>query len=319
MEDVSGVIPIEYIKDDGTSIGTQYGLIMSYYDQTILFSPFDRNKNHFTHAKHAGCYINNKIIHLKESRYSYPFLLRVWVLPDKININPFAELTIVCPKKNHSIFGSPNKIDAIEDIDINFWHATLPPFFAHAINKKYPIGKVTYFNNKPTGIIVSYIEDKSIIVNTFTLKQIAMGFDFNYAGLYYKIKMSKDNQIYIAEDWDQYDNCLKHNDILLEIEDTPVGKEMYYPKLQKELFIDTWITMMFMEKDNEELECKVFRDNKQILVKIPRKPLSNLMQIPYYSNDESKISFEQIHVNNHLERYHNFGYELMKNPKKLFI
>jgi hypothetical protein len=319
MEEVLGVISIDFLKDDGTQIGLQYGLIINYYDQTIIFSPFNINKNHFSHAKHAICMINNSIIKLGASRLSYPFLLRVWVLSENISINPAGDLTINCPKKNHSIYGSDNKIDGIEDININFWHATLPPFFAHAINKKYPIGKITYFNNKPTGIIVSHINNKSIIVNVFTLKQIAAGYDFNYAGLYYKLKMSERKQIYVAEDWYQYDNCLKKDDILLEIEDTIVGKEMYYPKLSRDLFIDTWITHMFIDKDNEELECKIIRDGELIKINIPRKPLSNFMQIPYYSTDEDKITFETIHVKNDIERYHIAGYDLLKCPRKLFI
>ena len=145
MDEVPGVISIDFLKDDGTQIGLQYGLIMNYYDQTIIFSPFDINKNHFSHAKHAMCMINNSIIKLGPSRLSHPFLLRVWVLSENIPINPAGDLTINYPKKNHSIYGSDNKIDAIDDININFWHSTLPPFFAHAINKKYPIGKITYF------------------------------------------------------------------------------------------------------------------------------------------------------------------------------
>jgi hypothetical protein len=244
--------------------------------------------------------------------------LRVWTLENKIGINPAAELTINFPKKNHLIYGSSTNIVNINDVDINFWHPTLPPFLAHVIDNKYPLGKVIHFNNKPTGIIVSHIQNKSIIVNVYTLKQIAIGLDFNYAGLYYKLKLSKEKQIYIAEDWDQYDNCLKQNDILIEIQDTPVGKEMDYPKLSKYLFIDTWITLMFMEKDNEELDCKVIRDGNQISVKIPRKPLSNFMQISYYTDDDNKMSFEKIHVHNDEERFNKFNYELNKNPKLLF-
>jgi hypothetical protein len=319
MQDVSGVIPIEYLKEDGTNIGTQYGLIMSHYDQTVVLSPFNMNQEHFTHAEHTTCCINNTIIKLPKSRYSHPFLMRVWELPEKLNINQSSDLSINCPRKNHSIFGTNNKIDDIDNIDINFWHATLPSFFAHAINKKYQPGTVTYFNNKPTGMVVTHIENKSIIINIFTLKQIVIACDYNYAGIYYKFKISDKNQIYVAEDWDQYDNCLKQDDILLEIKHTPVDRKMDYPKLFRCLSFDTWITLMFMEKDNDELECRILRNNKQITIKIPRKPLSNVMQIPYYSDNKDKMSFELIHKNNHIEKYDYFSYELMKSPKNLFI
>jgi hypothetical protein len=183
----------------------------------------------------------------------------------------------------------------------------------------YLHNNLTIINVKESNSSFIVINNKSIIVNVFTLKQIAAGYDFNYAGLYYKLKMSEQKQIYIAEDWDQYDNCLKKDDILIEIEDTIVDKEMYYPKLSRDLFIDTWITHMFIDKDNEELECKVLRDGKLIMVKIPRKPLSNFMQIPYYASDENKITFESIHIKNDIERYHMAGYELLKYPRKLFI
>jgi hypothetical protein len=322
MEDIPGVVLVEFLTEDGKNCGSQYGLMMSHYDQTIIFTPFDINKNHFTHSKIASCSINNKIMHLNNSRYSYPFLLRVWTLPLGVGINPSTELTINCPNKKHSIYGSDNKIDNIEDININFWHCKLPPFLAHEIIGKYPIGTVTYYNNKPTGIIVKYYEEfgnKSIIVNTYTMKQITVGLDYYYSGIYYNFKMSENKDIYIAEDWDLYDNCLKKNDIVLSIDNVPIGKEMYYNKLSKDLYIDTWITVVFMEKDNDSLECKIIRDNKHMTVNIPRKPLNEYIQIPYYSSDDSKMSLETFHTNKHIERFYKFGYELMKSPKKFFV
>ena len=321
MDDIPGIISIEFLNDNKEHIGTQYGLIMSYYDQTIIFTPFNINKAHFTHTKNASCTINGSIIHMDVSRYSHPFLLRVWTLPKGIGIgiNPSSELTINCPKKNHSIYGQYNKIDLIDDINVNFWHVTLPPFFAHSIKGNYPIGHVTYLNNKVSGIIVNYnsIENKSTIVNTYSLKQIFAGLDFNYAGLYYKIKLSHLNQIYVAEDWDQYNNSIKKDDILLEMNNIPVSKEMYFDRLSKEMFIDTWITMTYMINDN--LECKIIRNGKYMIVNVPRKPLNNFMQISYYNDNISEISFEKIHIYNHIERFHKIGYELMKSPQKLFI
>jgi hypothetical protein len=250
--------------------------------------------------------------------------LRVWTLPSGIGINPSAELTINCPNKKHSIYGSHNKIDIINDISINFWHVRLQPFFAHEINGKYPIGTIIHYNNKPTGIIVKYISDghifnKSIIVNMFTLKQIAIGLDYYYTGLYYNIKMNEKKEIYVAEDWELYDNSLKTNDILLEINNVIVDRYMVYNKLSKEMCFDSWITCMFMEKDNEHLECKIIRNGIKMVVNILRKPLNDLMQIQYYSTDDSKITLDKIHTFNQIERFHKIGYELMKSPKKFFV
>jgi hypothetical protein len=320
MDTICGATRVEFISEDGKSLGSIYGLIMSYYDQTIIFTPFNINKNHFTHSKNAITHINNKIIKLDQSRYSHPFLLRVWTLALGISINPSSELTINCPKKNHNILGSTNTIDEIEDISINFWHRTLPPFYAHVINNTYEIGTIIHFNNKPSGIIVSHLEKKSIIVNTFTLKQIASGLDFYYSGIYYKLKLSVNNEVYVAEDWDLYENSLKKNDILLEINDTPVNVEdMYYSKLSKSLYIDTWITMMYMDINNNNLECKILRDNKIMNINIPRKPLMNLMQIPYYADEPDAISFEKMHVLNYIERYDSIARKLRDSPKLLFI
>ena len=317
MDNISGVVTLDFLNDQGIKLGSQLGLIMSYYDQTVVFSPFTIDRNNFTHANHISFIINNKVINVNTSRYSYPFLLRVWELPS-MGINPSSELTINVPKKAHNIYNSDNKIDMITDKDTNLWHGTLPPFFAHEINIKYPLGTVTYFNNKVTSIVVGYRENNSILVNVFTLKQIISGLDFNYSGLYYLCKITPDRKnIYIHEDWDQYDNALKKDDIILEIEDCPIDKFMFYEKLGREIYLDTWITLMYMEKENINLKFKILRNGKTEKIIVPRKPLYNVMQIPYYSNDNSKISFELMHMND--ERYKNIALELLYNPKKLFI
>ena len=316
--DITGVINIDFINEQGIKLGSQLGLIMSYYDQTVVFSPFTINKNHFTHTKYGQFIYNDKIIHLDNSRYSYPFLIRVWTLPSGLCINPASELTINLPKKSHNILGYDFKIDTIIDKDINFWHQILPPFLGHEINNIYPLGTITYFNNKVTSIVVSHFNKCSILVNVFTLKQIITGMDFNYSGLYYSIKLKPDRKtFYVYEDWDQYENGLKKDDIILEIENVPINIEMYYEKLSRDLYIDTWITMMYIEKDNIDLTIKIKRNDEIKNVKIPRKPLYNIMQIPYYSNDICKVSFELMHTDD--DRFIKIGKDLLVNSKKLFI
>jgi len=322
MDNLDGLIWTDFLSDAGEVIGSQNSLIMSYYDQTVLLTPFDIDKNHFTHANYISITIKNKLIHLKISRYSYPFLLRVWQISNNIafGINSSSEMTINYPKKNHYIYGTPQKIDKINDIDINFWHVTLPPFFAHEIIGEYPIGTITYLNNKPTGIIVQVKNAKSIIVNAFTLKQIISGLDFNYSGLYYGINQTHNKRyFYVSSDWDMYVNSLKKNDIILSINKTPISMYMPYDKLSRELFIDTWITLMFMEKDNNELEFEIMRNDSYMKINIQRKPLYELMQVPYYSDDVNNISLGSLHTNQHIERYKLFGEELKKNPQKLFM
>jgi len=321
MENPYGVVLTTFISDSNENIGSLNGLIMSYYDQTVLVTPFDINKHHYTHTKNAVIYVNRIEIRLDESRYSYPFLLRVWKIPSLISgINPSSELTINYPKKNHEIYGTHAKIDKINDMDINFWHLILPPFFGHSIEGEYPIGTITYFNNKPTGMIVKNNRNSSIIVNAFTLKQIVSGLDFYYGGFYYGINIKSDNKTFdVSSDWDQYVNCLKKDDIILSINETPILMQMYYEKLSKELYIDTWITMMFMEKDNNVLDFKIIRNGSYMKISIPRKPLYEIMQIPYYSNDSDKVSFEKIQTHSDSERYKQFGEQLKKEPQRLFM
>jgi len=321
MDNPYGVVLTNFISNRNENFGSLNGLIMSYYDQTVLITPFDINKQHYTHAKNAVIYINRIEIRLEESRYSYPFLLRVWKIPSVISgINPSSDLTINYPKKNHEIYGTNNKIDKINDMDISFWHLNLPTFFGHIIDAIYPIGTITYFNNKPTGIIVKNNENSSIIVNAFTLKQIISGLDFYYSGLYYGINVLPDKKtFYVCSDWDMYINCLKKNDIIVSINKIPISMNMYYEKLSKELYIDTWITMMFMEKDNDVLDFEIIRNGSYMKINIPRKPLYEIMQIPYYSEDNNKVSFEKLQIYSDNERYKQIGEQLKNEPQRLFM
>lgn len=306
---IEGSIVVNFVNIDGTLAGTQNGLIMSYYDQTIVFTPFDINKNHFSHLTNAYCIINDKVVKMDNSRYSYPFLLRVWTIIYN-GINPVSELTILQPKKNHIIDG--NKIDMIKDIDINFWNAILPPILAHQIPNTVPIGSISYYNNKVTGMVVTHTP-YIILLNTFTLKLIASGIDYNYANLYYGLSIH--THFYVKQDWDQYEDGFQIDDIIISVEGIEINTEMHYERLSRKLYIDTWFTYMFMERS--ELSFKIIRKNKELTVKILRKPLYEIMQIPYYSKDDTKISFEALQIYKN-ECNIKFKYELLKNPKLLF-
>lgn len=316
MNTIEGIIRIEYLNAGGLVAGIQNGLIMSYYDQTVIFTPFKIDKTHFTHLKNAVCMIDNKVIELNESRFVHPYLLRIWTIK-YIGINPVSELTINFPKKNHYI--NDTKLDVVNDNFINMWHIILPPIYAHEISTPVEIGSIIHFNNKVTGMVVTHFQNKSIIINTYTLKQLINGQDYYYANLYYGLSLNEHKQFYVKEDWDQYENCLIKNDIILEIEDVPISMYMYFERFNKDIYIDAWITCMFMEKDNEILRCKIIRDEKIINIKIPRKPLSILMQIPYYSDDVDQVSFENLSLNSTNERLNKIGNELKKNPRKLFV
>jgi len=54
-----------------------------------------------------------------------------------------------------------------------------------------------------------------------------------------------------------------------------------------------------------------------LIVKIPRKPLYEIMQIPYYSKDDTKVSFEALQIYKD-DCNIKFKHELLKNPKLLF-
>jgi len=310
---IEGSIRVDYLNSDGSIAGSQNGLIMSYHNQTVIFTPFKINKNHFTHLENAICVYNDIIIEMNESRLSEPFLIRIWNIKS-LGINPSSELTNNIPKKNHYV--NDIKIDKINDININFWHKNLPSVFVQEIEMIIDIGSVVHCNNKVTGIVINHFDNKSIIINTYTLKQLINGQDYFYANLYYGLSINHENKIYIKQDWDQYNNCLIKDDVILEIDNTPVGMHMYFDKFNKNIYIDSWITLMYMEKENHELKFKILRNEKEIYINIPRIPIKNIMQIPFYSNNEEYASFEKI---NTLDRYSNVGIDLQMNPKRLFV
>jgi uncharacterized protein YkvS len=310
---IEGSIRVDYLNSDGSVAGYQNGLIMSYHNQSVIFTPFKINSDHFTHLENAICIHNDIVIQMNESRFAYPFLIRIWNIKS-LGINSASELTNNIPKKNHII--NNTKIEKINDININIWHKNLPSIFAHEIETIVDIGSIVHYNNKVTGIVIEHLNNSSIIVNTYTLKQLINGQDYFYANLYYGLSINDKNNIYVKQDWDQYTNCLIKDDIILEIENTPVSMHMYFDKFNKHIYIDTWITCMYMEKENHELKFKILRNQKEQYINVPRIPIKDIMRIPFYSTTEEQESFEKI---NTLDRYSNIGRDLQMNPKKLFV
>lgn len=324
MNSIDGEVKVDYLNANGLTIGSQYGLIMSYHNQSVVFTPFNIDKTHFTHATIATCVYKDTVIELNESRLSYPFLLRIWTIKS-IGVNPASELTLNFPKKNH--FVGDTKITNIDEANINFWNVILPSIFVHKINSKINIGLCVHYNNKTTGIVVGYYNSTSIIVNTYTLKQLINGQDYYYSNLYYPLSINKDNKLYVVDDWKQYENGLIKNDVLLEIQDIPInivsdenGRKpvLYYEKLNNDIYMDSWITCTFMEKDNHDIKIKILRNQMEQSISIPRKPLHELLYIPYYSSDDN-LSFEQLHMHMGIERFDIIGKDLQRNPQKMFV
>ena len=46
-ENIEGAIRVDYLNSDGSVAGSVNGLIMSYHNQSVIFTPFDINKTHF--------------------------------------------------------------------------------------------------------------------------------------------------------------------------------------------------------------------------------------------------------------------------------
>lgn len=310
---IEGSIRVDYLNSDGSVAGSQNGLIMSYHNQTVVFTPFKINRDDFTHLPNAVCVYNDTVIEMNQSRLSHPFLIRIWNIKS-IGVNPASELTINIPKKNHMI--NHHKIDKINDVNINFWHIVLPSIFMHEVDIMVDVGSVVQSNNKVTGIVVSNLNKKSIILNIYTLKQLINGQDYLYSNLYYGLSVNKENKIYVKQDWEQYTNCLVKDDIILEIENLQVSMYMLFDKFNKNIYIDSWITCMYMEKENDELKFKILRNGEQMEINVPRIPISNIMQIPYYTDIKDNISFEKINI---LERCSVIGNNLQMNPNKLFV
>jgi hypothetical protein len=311
---LEGILNIHFINEDGAVYGTQYGLMMSFHYQTVVFTPFVHDSKHFTHSKHAYFTINDKVVELMESRYAYPYFVRVWTTAPT-GINSASGMTINFPNKNH-IINNGTKIENIKNIEYNGWHISLPPIYVQAINGNIELGTVIQYKNKISGIVVKHHNDESIIIGMYFLKQLINGLDMNYAAIYYGIK-NVDDKIIVAEDWDIYPSGLKINDIILKIEDVKAGETMFMNKIDKYIYIDTWIAWMYME--NSELNITVKRDNNIMNIKIPRIPLSHIMQYKYYSNIPDDITFEKLVLNSKNSRYNMIGNQLKNNPKQLFI
>jgi len=319
MNTPDGVININFIDDNGVLLGTQQGLMMTFHHQTFVLTAFDKSLTHFTHAKHANFVYKDKNYDMLTYRYVYPFYIRIWEIIN-IDINNASEMNINFPNKNHLI-NNTIKIDEILKIEYNGWHIALPPVYFHQIDKKYDLGSIIHFKNKITGMIVTYLNNTSLIVSVFFIKQIIQGNDLNYANLYYTLDIRKNmynkNEIYIENDWDIYQHSkLKKNDILLEIENNPVQYKMYNDKIKEYVSIDTWITLMYL--DLPELNIKIMRDNEVMNIKIPRIPLHNILQIKYYSIDPIEITFDLLNKNIGNERYDKIRKDLLYNPKKMF-
>ena len=310
---MEGILNIHFINEEGLVAGTQYGLMMSFHYQTVVFTPFVHDSKHFTHCSHAYFTLNDKVIELVESRYAYPYFLRVWTTTPT-GINSASEMTINFPNKNHSINGK--RIENIKNIEFNGWHIILPPIYVQAINKYVELGTIVYNKSKITGIVIKHHNDESIILGMYFLKHIINGLDMNYAGIYYG--MSKvDDKIVVTEDWDLYENGLKINDIILKIEDVKVNDTMYMNKIDNYIYIDTWITWLYM--DHSELNLTVKRNSSIMNIKIPRIPISHIMQYKYYSKNLDDITFEKLILNSTNNRYSVIGNQLKNNPKQLFL
>jgi len=310
---MEGILNIHFINEEGLVAGTQYGLMMSFHYQTVVFTPFVHDSKHFTHCSHAYFTLNDKVIELVESRYAYPYFLRVWTTTPT-GINSASEMTINFPNKNHSINGK--RIENIKNIEFNGWHIILPPIYVQAINKYVELGTIVYNKSKITGIVIKHHNDESIILGMYFLKHIINGLDMNYSGIYYG--MSKvDDKIVVTEDWDLYENGLKINDIILKIEDVKVNDTMYMNKIDNYIYIDTWITWLYM--DHSELNLTVKRNSSIMNIKIPRIPISHIMQYKYYSKNLDDITFEKLILNSTNSRYSVIGNQLKNNPKQLFL
>lgn len=310
-----GIININFLDDNGKVLGYQQGLMISYHHQTFVLTAFDTVNTHFTHGKLANFVYKDKNFELITSRYVYPYYIRIWEIAET-NINNATDMNISFPNKNHYIDNNI-KIDYIKGIEYNGWHVALPPVYLHQINDRYTLGSIIHLKNKITGMVISHLENTSLIISMYFIKQIIQGCDLNYANLYYGINISN-NEFYIQDDWDIYSNPVKleKNDILLEIDNYPIKYEMYNDKIKEFVSIDTWITLQYFEVS--ELNIKIKRNNKIMNIIVPRIPIHNILQIKYYLSESVGFSFENMKINIGNERYDEFRNELKLNPKKMF-
>jgi hypothetical protein len=313
------MVIVDFINEDGGIAGRQKGFMMSHHDKTVVFTPFNHNKNHFTHLSKACFMIYNKYIEMTESEYAYPFFMRIWTIPPN-GLNSSSEFKTKFPRKNH-MYENNNIIHTINNIidcDFNGWHISLPPIYVNVIkNKCIDIGTVTYMNNNISGIVILNNNNDSIILGMYFLKKLIKGYHTQYAGVYYGLAENNRNQIYVKENWNIYTNLLEVGDIILEIEDTPARSEMRQDIIEKDIYLDTWISWMFFIKD--KLKFKIRRNNRIMNVTIPCIPIDHIIQYNYYSDNENEITFEKMYINNVDNRYKIIGEEIKNNPNKLFI
>jgi len=320
MDSIDGIITINYLDTTGKTLGSQQGLMMSFHHQTFVFSPFEIDQTHFTHATNINLIYKDNILDIISHRIVFQYFLRVWEVKGN-GINPATEMTINFPNKNHFI--NNDKIDIINKIEYNGWHIVLPSLYFHQINSIYKLGSIIYTKNKITGMVINNLNETSIIISMYFLKQIMNGIDLNYANLYYGLDIKKNeqnfNEIYVKDDWEIYSgqNKLEKNDILLSIDDNIVKYEMYNDKIKEFISIDTWITLLYYEKS--EIIIKVNRNNNIIDVIIPRIPIHHIMQIKYFSSDTNEITFGILQKYKTIERYVKIGKEILENPKKIFV
>jgi hypothetical protein len=320
MDSIDGIITINYIDDTGKMLGSQQGLMMSFHHQTFVFSPFEIDQTHFTHVSNINLIYKDTLLDIVSHRIVYQYFLRVWEVKGN-GINPATEMTINFPNKNHFI--NNDKIDIINKIEYNGWHIVLPSLYFHQINSLYRIGSIIYTKNKITGMVINNLNETSIIISMYFLKQIMNGIDLNYANLYYGLDIRQNdqnlNEIYVKDDWEIYseNNKLEKNDILISIDNSIVKYEMYNDKIKEFISIDTWITLLYYDK--LEITVKVNRNNKIIDVIIPRIPIHNILQIKYYSSNPDEITFGEIQKNKTIERYAKIGQDILANPKKIFV
>jgi hypothetical protein len=320
MDSIDGIVTINYIDTTGKMLSSQQGLMMSFHHQTFVFSPFEIDQTHFTHATNINLIYKDNILDIVSHRNVYQYFLRVWEVKGN-GINPATEMTINFPNKNHYI--NNDKIDIINKIEYNGWHIVLPALYFHRINSIYSLGSIIYTKNKITGMVVNHFNDTSVIISMYFLKQIMNGIDLNYANLYYGLDIRKNehnfNEIFVKDDWDIYsgENKLEKNDILISIDYNIVKYEMYNDKIKEFVSIDTWITLLYLDKPY--ISIKVNRGDKLIDVNIPRIPIHNILQIKYYSLQSDEITFGQIQKNKTIERYMKIGQEILDNPKKIFV
>ena len=209
-------------------------------------------------------------------------------------------------------------IHNIIDCDFNGWHISLPPIYVNVIKDTLiDIGTVIYMNNNITGIVILHHNNNSIILGMYFLKRLIQGYHLQYAGVYYGFAENSRKQIYVKENWNIYTNLLEVGDIILQIEDTPAKSEMRQNIIDKYIYMDTWISWMFLIQDT--LSFKIKRNNTIMNVTIPCIPINHIMQYKYYSDNVYEITFEKLNINICDNRYKIIGEEIKNNPNKLFI